>query len=415
MTQRTSTLLVAAALLLAGAATLAGESVGREVTVSALDNEKFLPAVAYNGAHEEFLVVWHNYWGSLRDVYGTRLDRFGKVIETFTIAAGANDRAQAAVAYDSARDRYLVVWIYDYYGDSSDWDVRGRLVPWDGPDPALAEFPIYQTVDSQWNPKVAYSTGDDEFLVVWTNTAAGIPATVSMRYVLPDGTPDYAGTVAGDETHNFANGDLTYSQLRDEYLIVYDIDGADIAARRVDNTGLLDTEVTVADWPDAESAPSVAACPGQDQWLVAWQNSAPKIYARFLTGAGAVDGAPLEIFDAAAGQQRAPALACLPGAGHYLVAWEQEYSGSVFGIWGRRIGTNKAFLAPGFTVRPVYSPQLRHAKTPALAGGTLGWSVSWVQEREGSAYSDLHARMVWMLFADDFETGNTSTWSAVSP
>ena len=414
MTQRIPVVLITVLAALAGAASLGAEAVGREVTVSALDNEKFLPAVAYNGDREEFLVVWHNRWGSSRDVYGARLDRFGKVLDSFVLATGGYDRAQPAAAYDPAHDRYLVVWIYDYYGNGSDWDVYGRLVPWDGPEPGLSEFPIWDATDSQWNPKVAYSTGDDTFLVVWGNTAVGATATVSMRYVASDGTPHYAGTVAGDATNDYLNPDLTYGQLRDEYLIAYEVNGADIAVRRVDHTGLLGSEVMVAAWPDAESGPAVAACPGQDQWLVAWSNSAPDVFARFLHGDAVVDGGPLTV-TTAGGADDTPAVACLPGGGQYLVAWEGEFTGLRTGIIGRRLDTGKNFLAPEFQIRPVYSTQTRSSATPAVVGSEIGWSVAWVQEREGSTYSDIHARMVWALFADDFETGNTSMWSLVSP
>jgi hypothetical protein len=159
----------------------------------------------------------------------------------------------------------------------------------------------------------------------------------------------------------------------------------------------------------------VATCPGQDQWLVVWRNATPKIYARFLTGAGLVDGAPLDVFNAYAGDQLAPAVACMPGGARYLIAWEQEYVGPLFGIWARSLGTAKAFLTPGFAVRPVFGSQTRHARSPALVGGAPGWSAVWVQEREGSTFSDLHGAPVWALFADDFESGDTGFWSSVAP
>ncbi len=102
-------------LAVAGSASLLAEAVGREVTISDSDIEKFLPAVAYNGDRQEFLVVWHNLSGTgVRDISAARLDRFGKVISTFIVASGAYSRAQPAVAYDDVRDRYLVVYIYDY-------------------------------------------------------------------------------------------------------------------------------------------------------------------------------------------------------------------------------------------------------------------------------------------------------------
>jgi len=405
-------------LAVAGGTSLLAEAVGREVTVSGYDSEKFLPAVAYNGDRQEFLVVWHNLLGSgVREINAARLDRFGKVISTFIVASGSTSRAQPAVAYDDVRDRYLVVFIYDYYGNGSDWDVYGRLIPWSGPDPLLTEFPIFDAGDSQWNPKVAYSNGDDEFLTVWGNTSATANASVSYRYVLPEGTPDLAQTLAGDATHLYTNPDLAYNQLRDEYLAVYEIDTVDVAARRMDHTGYpLDSQVMVANWPDAELSPAVAACPGQDQWLVVWQSNNPvaTLYARFLLGNGAVDGGPLEVY-ATTARNQAPAVACLPGKAQYLIAWEEEYVGGQFGISGRRLGTNKQFLAPAFEVRAAYGSQLRDAKSPAVVGGELGWSVAWVQERESSTYSDIHSAMVWALFADDFETGNVGMWSAVAP
>jgi len=415
MIRRIPVVFVTAVLLLAGAAALAGEALGREVTVSFFDSEKFLPAVAYNSDRGEFLVVWHNSWGLLRDIWGARLDRFGKVIETFPIATGGYDRAQAAAAYDPVRDRYLVVWIYDYYGNGSDWDVRGRLVPWDGPDTGLTEFTIWDTTDSQWNPKVAYSSGDDEFLVVWGNTSASARSTISFRFVLPDGTPDWAQTLAADAGHDFVNPDLAYSWIRDEYLVGYEIDAIDIAVRRLDHTGVPSSQILVANWPDAETVPAVATCPGQGQWLVAWKNGSDRAYARFLHGDGTVDSGPFQVADAIGGAQFSPALACHPDGSEYLIAWEQEYSGPVFGIWGRRLGADQAWRSPALAIRVVYTTQQRDARMPAVAGGALGWSTVWVQEREGTAYSDIHARTVWSLFADDFETADTAMWSAVAP
>ena len=34
-----------------------------DITISALNNEQVLPAVAYNWKHDEYLVVWQNTWG----------------------------------------------------------------------------------------------------------------------------------------------------------------------------------------------------------------------------------------------------------------------------------------------------------------------------------------------------------------
>jgi len=51
------------------------------------------------------------------------------------------------VAYDPTNDRYLVVYIYDVNGDGSDYDLRGRLIPWNGPDRG-ATYPIVSMFDN---------------------------------------------------------------------------------------------------------------------------------------------------------------------------------------------------------------------------------------------------------------------------
>ena len=54
-------------------------------------------------------------------------------------------------------------------------------------------------------------------------------------------------------------------------------------------------EFGIASWPGAETLPSVAYCWENDQYLVAWQNPQPDIYARFINGDGSLDGGPLHL------------------------------------------------------------------------------------------------------------------------
>lgn len=139
----TPCLLLAVALLLPAAAV--GQAspdlhLGTDLEISALDNEQLLPAVAYNSHRQEFLVVWQNNWAGNRDIYAQRVSATGTLLSWFAVTAGANDRAQPAVTYDPVNDRYLVVWIYDDLGNGADWDVYGRFIPALGPDPGLGEF-----------------------------------------------------------------------------------------------------------------------------------------------------------------------------------------------------------------------------------------------------------------------------------
>ena len=74
-------------------------------------------------------------------------------------------------------------------------------------------------------------------------------------------------------TQSRVNPDVTYNLSRNEYLVVYD-NSVDVFGMRL--TGDLNHnfggEFSIAGWPDAEVRPSVAACKGADQYLVAWQS-----------------------------------------------------------------------------------------------------------------------------------------------
>ena len=166
----------------------ADQSMGPEITISQLDNEQYMPHVAYNTLRDQYLVVWHNNWGGSRDVYAQRLDGQGNVLSWFTVSSGSFDRAQPAVAYDEINDRYVVVWSYDFYGDGSDWDLYGRLIPWNGPEPSMLQFPIESNSRSQFVPEVAFALSQQEFLVVWNNDDGTTPLDIEGRRVLLDGS-----------------------------------------------------------------------------------------------------------------------------------------------------------------------------------------------------------------------------------
>ena len=136
-----------------------------EIVVSAVDNEEYLPAVAYNWKHHEYLVVWHTRWtvGS-RDIRAARISEQGQVLSSFVVYEhNSRDSAQPTVAYDPVNDRYLVAWVYDAFGNGSDWDVYGRLIPWEGPVAGLQAFPICTFASHQWNPRVAYGRAVENF------------------------------------------------------------------------------------------------------------------------------------------------------------------------------------------------------------------------------------------------------------
>ena len=104
---------------------------------------------------------------------------------------------------------------------------------------------------------------------------------------------------------NYIAPDLTYNVTRNEYLLVWQKVGSsnDIWAVRLtgDLFQLSGGPFGVAEWPDSEEYPAVAACKEADQYLVLWKSDVGTsganydIYGRFVTGDGTLDGGPILI------------------------------------------------------------------------------------------------------------------------
>lgn len=402
----------------------ADQSMGPEIPISVLDNQQYNPHVAYNSIRDQYLVVWHNFWGGSRDIYGRRLDGEGNLLSSFTISTGTWDRVQPAVAYDPLNDRYLVVWSYDFHGDGTDWDLYGRLIPWNGPDGGLTEFPIENSTRTQDSPEVAFALAQQEFMVVWNNSGGGVPRDIEGARMQLDGSLVPAGLVAvASGATDRTNPDIGYNLDRNEYLVTYDDLGANILATRLTGNGVIlgGGEFGIATWADPESRPSVAACGGgTDRYFVAWQSlvgaNNNDVYGRFVTGDGVPDGAPLH-FPYTGIDEQEPEVSCRNDSAEFLVVWEAQYSNTTgpFGIHGSSVLPSGA-LSPEFFVRGVYVGETGVATRPAVASGQQGDLVVWEHERQGTAYQDIHGRMVWgPLFSDGFESGTTNAWSSVSP
>ncbi len=424
MTLMKRSILILTILSLAAVAPVwADQSMGPEIPISVLDNQQYRPHVAYNSLRDQYLVVWHNFWGGSRDIYGRRLDGEGNLLSSFTISTGTWDRVQPAVAYDPLNDRYLVVWSYDFHGDGTDWDLYGRLIPWNGPDGGLTEFPIESSSRTQDSPEVAFALAQQEFMVVWNNSGGSAPIDIDGARIQLNGSLVSGVVPVASGTFDRTNPDIAYNLDRNEYLVTYDDSGADILATRLAGNGVIlgGGEFGIATWADPESRPSVAACGGgTDRYFVAWQSqiSATRndVYGRFVSGDGVPDGAPLH-FPPTGLDEQEPEATCGSGSAEFLVVWEAQYSNTTgpFGVHGSRVLPNGA-LSPEFFVRPIWAGETGLATMPAAVGGEQGYLVVWEHDRQGTSYQDIHGKMVWgPLFADGFESGNTNAWSAVSP
>ena len=132
------------------------------------------PAVAYNSQDDEFLVVYENEWaGGMHDIAARRVRASdGALLSWRNIATvpspGMTDlRTYPAVAYNAARNEYLITYTFqsvDIYGFG---DVYGKLTSANMAD-LKREIHICDSAVSQlWTTSVA--AGPDEYMVVWAD------------------------------------------------------------------------------------------------------------------------------------------------------------------------------------------------------------------------------------------------------
>jgi hypothetical protein len=360
------------------------------------DGHGYAPALAYNSVHDEYLAVWWNPW----HIYAQRMTSRGELVgDEITIYYSSNRNKDPSVAYDPGNDRYLVVWLHEV--TSSNWDVYGRFIPWDGNNPTSNEFVIdSSTIDSSNTPKVVYALNPQEYLVVWEDYSSGWPEyRIRGRRIMASGGGMPAKfLIADNPSANRSHPDVAYNLARNEYLVVYDnyyygTNNENIYGKRFTYNEIVlgGGEFSIASWPDDELKPAVAACHLADQYFVTWtsnQVDSAKVYGRFIDGDGGIEQVQ-QIASPTTGYPftQAP-IACLWGV-QYLITWESLEIGTHVGISGR-------YAYWDFTFNPIFEiaePHDPHRESPAIICGSDNCLAAW-EEYDSSLNAEIYGRII---------------------
>ncbi|HSB66414.1 MAG TPA: hypothetical protein VLD65_07535 [Anaerolineales bacterium] len=369
-----------------------------EIIISQDTRNDYSPAIAFNSKHSEYLVVWESVGpGGYKDIYAQRVSSDGRLLSWFAVGTFLNSKMEPSVAYDPVNDRYLVVWSYDFYGTGTDWDVYGRFIPWNGPDPGLIDFSICGWSSNQSHAVVTYGRVFEEFMVVWRSAASGVSGYISGRIVFAGGSMGADFTISsGPEHRDFP--DVTYNFTRNEFLVVWDKElsahNMDIYGRRLQGNGTpIGDEFSIAGWPDSEERPAVAACFETDQYMVAWQSdqgtvgSDYAIYARYLNG-DAIPGY-VTLIDDTTSPELNVAIACNRAGKQYMLVWQTQYVSQLNGIWARKAFPDGSLGDP-FAVRV---PNNLNCEYPAISAGSSSYLVAWEHQNLGQT-RDIHGRLL---------------------
>jgi len=411
---------VALSILLAASIAVASDPVLGPVTVTASNpGDQFRPAVAYDAEHDRYLAVWHQEVSGVLQIVGRTVDADGWPLgSSFFITDEGTDQSLADVVYLPDVDRYLVVWVNDYFGDGSDHDIRGRFVPWIGLDPSLTPFTINNAPTDQGHPRAAVSPSIHEVMIVWDTQDVAAPPVIEAQRWSTTGSPvSPVLTIAADGGSAYGSTRATWSEENDRYLVVYQRtpnggDG-DIYAAHLSFSGtVLAGDVGIAGFVGEEEQADVAAC--EDGYMVVWTGNdggATQVFARPVA-ADLTLGAIVNLSDPFPGQGW-PAVACRPSSGGYLVAREALFAGSIVGVVGELVDPRGASLAE-FNVNVATVGSTREYTRPAVATGDGRALVIWESDRDDLVHQDVAGRWVDLgVFADGFERGDRARWSVV--
>jgi cell division septation protein DedD len=245
------------------------------------------------------------------------------------------DQLQPAVAFDSASDRYLVVW-RDYFGSGNDWRLYGRLVGSNGSPVASQFFISGDGIYARMSPDVVHNWPWSEYLVVWEVDTPSSGHDIVAHRINYDGT--LIGEDIGVSTSSYydRNPVVAYSVYQNSYLVVWErrigdeeFGQYDIYAQRVAADGtLLGGPLVLDAETDSQVHPAVAYNSYTDEYLVVWQDFYSTgdwdIMGRRVDGDGTLLGGELTI-ESPGLEQTSPDIAYDSKHNEYMVVWEDHW------------------------------------------------------------------------------------------
>ena len=360
------------------------------VAVCTANNDQWYSSLAFDGTN--YLVVWADWRsGNAFDIYGARVDTSGTVLDSSGIAitTAADRQWIPSLAFDGTN--YLVVWD-DHRSPAR--DIYGARVSTSGTVLDSSGIPICTSVAYQMYPSVAFDGAN--YLVVWEDYRGGTDPDIYGARV------DTSGTVldsSGIAISTAADRQWTPSLAFDgtNYLVAWadwrSGNDFDIYGARVDTSGVvLDLQgIVISNAPD-DQALSCLASDGSN-YLVAWQDRRNGINfgiygARVDTSGTVLDSMGVNISTAASYQW-------LPSAGfdgsNYFVVWTDWRSGNDSDIYGARVGQSGAVLDPsGIAISTAADRQW----IPSLAFDGTNYLVVWDDYRNGFRESDIYGARV---------------------
>jgi hypothetical protein len=315
---------------------------GGIVISNAIENQEY-PTINTDGT--KYFVVWQDHRNGSADIYGTRVDPTGNVLDPagILISTAYTHQKYPSVAFDGTN--YLVVWQEEWV---SLYDIYGARVNQTGVVIDTLGISISTALNQQQRPSVCFNGAD--YLAVWQDTRDRqsniYGARVSSSGIVID-TSGLPITTAPDYQINssiLSDGEHCLVSWQDER----NIDYSDIYCTRVNQFGIvLDTaNILVSGRANSQEAPSVAY--DGTNYFAVWSDNrngiydpqTSSIYGTRINPHGSLLDSMMLLISSAQGCHVTPSIAF--GGTNYLVAWKQ--TGVNGGIRLKRVNTSGNLL-----------------------------------------------------------------------
>ncbi|MBI5182104.1 MAG: hypothetical protein HZA06_04220 [Nitrospirae bacterium] len=259
-----------------------GSAIGTEFVICNAANTQYSPSIAYDNAKQRFLVVWDDYRsGTTYDIYGQLVNADGTLNgSNFAVSNAANGQSLASVAYDSINQRFLVVW--GDYRSGTTYDIYGQLVNADGTLYGTASnvnFVIANAANDQNMPSAAYDSSNQRFLVAWADYRAdGINGDIYTQLVNANGTLNGGNSLITTDIyydHQYMPS-VTFDNVNQRFLVVFgkwsvETSNTDIYGQLLNANGTLNGgNFAISNGSGHELYPSVAFDSANQRYLAAW-------------------------------------------------------------------------------------------------------------------------------------------------
>jgi len=328
-----------------------GKPIGGDFRISstAATGYDMNPAVAWDSAANEYLVVWddgRNHGSRGSDIYGRRVSAFGRVLGKDFRVSGRNalqNDSQPAVAWNATAAEYFVVWVDARSFATRAHDIYGRRVASAGlPIADDARISPLSATSNEIFPAVAWNQATNQYLVVWEDWRNQPTRGFDIygRRAGADGQPlGSARRISGrNATADDRDPALAWSAASNEFLVAWadgrdaGTRGIDVYARRVGANGKPiagDRRIVGTKATQDDGYPAVAWNPATGKYLVTWsdgRNSPARsadIYARRIGANGRPSGRDFRVCGpAATASDDRPAVAYSSTSDQFLVVWQ---------------------------------------------------------------------------------------------